>query len=335
MGKRTGEIGTSVVPVLRYRDLPGAIDWLSTAFGFAAHRIDAANDGEVLFAHLTFGDAMVMVGPVGASAFDNLLKQPDEIGGAETQVCYFHVADARAHCARAKAAGAKVLFNVEDPTHGGHSYSCRDPEGHLWNFGTYNPWQSHSKRLSHSRLAKYLRGTARAAVAVATLGVVIAFIAASGGKDGRVEEARNGRITTGSSGAPVEGATLPLGRLHPPERETVGELPSSGQRDPTKQALEDARERLIKALQDKQAAERSSAEARRELERALQDKNVAEQTAKEAQERLTRMWIGRNLAERSAKIARQQLARERSARKAAEGALASEQQQSPPAPRRW
>ena len=24
----------------------------------------------------------------------------------------------------------------------GRSYSCRDPEGHLWNFGTYNPWQA-------------------------------------------------------------------------------------------------------------------------------------------------------------------------------------------------
>jgi uncharacterized glyoxalase superfamily protein PhnB len=48
------------------------------------------------------------------SAFDKFLKQPDEIGGAETQVCYFFVADAHTHCARAKAAGAEVVFDIAD-----------------------------------------------------------------------------------------------------------------------------------------------------------------------------------------------------------------------------
>ena len=24
--------------------------------------------------------------------------------------------------------------------YGGRGYSCRDPEGHIWNFGTYDPW---------------------------------------------------------------------------------------------------------------------------------------------------------------------------------------------------
>jgi uncharacterized glyoxalase superfamily protein PhnB len=24
--------------------------------------------------------------------------------------------------------------------YGGRGYSCRDSEGHLWNFGTYDPW---------------------------------------------------------------------------------------------------------------------------------------------------------------------------------------------------
>ncbi|HZF33304.1 MAG TPA: glyoxalase, partial [Candidatus Angelobacter sp.] len=27
-----------------------------------------------------------------------------------------------------------------DEDYGGRGYSCRDPEGHLWNFGTYDPW---------------------------------------------------------------------------------------------------------------------------------------------------------------------------------------------------
>ncbi len=32
---------------------------------------------------------------------------------------------------------------IEAQPYGGRLYSCRDPEGHLWNFGSYDPW-SHS-----------------------------------------------------------------------------------------------------------------------------------------------------------------------------------------------
>ena len=30
----------------------------------------------------------------------------------------------------------------EDQPYGGRLYSCRDPEGHVWHFGTYDPWQN-------------------------------------------------------------------------------------------------------------------------------------------------------------------------------------------------
>src|SRR5262245_37528022 len=140
--------GAPVVPVIRYRNLPTAISWLCAAFGFEKHRITTDSTGRVMFAQLTFGSAMIMLGSVRETAYDKLLKQPDEIGGAETQVCYFFVADAHAHCARAKAAGAKIVFDIADPANGGRSYSCRDPEGHLWNFGTYDPWQRQAA-LSH------------------------------------------------------------------------------------------------------------------------------------------------------------------------------------------
>ena len=37
-------------------------------------------------------------------------------------------------------AGARIVIDIKDEDHGGRGYSCRDPEGHLWNFGTYDPW---------------------------------------------------------------------------------------------------------------------------------------------------------------------------------------------------
>ena len=68
------------------------------------------------------------------------MKQPDEIGGAETQTAYVIVKDADAVYSRAKAAGAKIVIDIKNEDYGGRGFSCRDLEGHLWNFGTYDPW---------------------------------------------------------------------------------------------------------------------------------------------------------------------------------------------------
>ena len=38
-------------------------------------------------------------------------------------------------------AGAIIVQDIVDPPCGGGGYSCRDPEGHLWWFGNYDPWQ--------------------------------------------------------------------------------------------------------------------------------------------------------------------------------------------------
>ena len=56
--------GTKFAPILRYRSVAAAVDWLCTAFGFEKHRVVTGEDGEVLNAHLTFGDHMIMVLPV-------------------------------------------------------------------------------------------------------------------------------------------------------------------------------------------------------------------------------------------------------------------------------
>ena len=40
----------------------------------------------------------------------------------------------------AKAAGAEIVIDIADQDYGGRGYACRDPEGHLWWFGSYDPW---------------------------------------------------------------------------------------------------------------------------------------------------------------------------------------------------
>ena len=132
---------SSIVPCLRYRDAPAAIDWLCRAFGFEKHAVYADGD-TVLHAQLVFGNGMVMLGPAdNAGEWDRHMAQPDEIGMRETQSACVVVADADAHYAQATAAGAQVVIDIADQPYGGRGYACRDPEGHLWWFGSHDPWQ--------------------------------------------------------------------------------------------------------------------------------------------------------------------------------------------------
>ncbi|HEY9793953.1 MAG TPA: VOC family protein [Candidatus Obscuribacterales bacterium] len=132
----------NIVPAMRYNDAKRATKWLCDAFGFEVKALYEGKDGKVEHAQLTFGNGMIMIGSTGKNEFDKLIKQPGEIGGCETQSCYLIVDDADAHMKRAVAAGAEILIDIKDEPYGGRDYTCRDFEGHIWNFGTYDPWNA-------------------------------------------------------------------------------------------------------------------------------------------------------------------------------------------------
>jgi len=131
---------TTIIPGMRYRDAPAAIEWLCRAFGFEKHAVYPNPDGTIAHAQLSFGNGMIMLGSVVESEYGKLFKQPDEIGGAEIRSAYVVVTDADAVYATAKAAGATIVIDIKDESYGGRGFSCHDPEGRLWNFGTYDPW---------------------------------------------------------------------------------------------------------------------------------------------------------------------------------------------------
>jgi len=162
----------TVVPTLRYRDVPAAIAWLCTAFGFEKQMAVASEDGSVRYAQLAFGDGLVMLGAAEDAGGGRRMAWPLETGGLETQVCYLFVEDARSHCARAKAAGAAIVLDVDDEASDGRGYSCRDPEGHVWTFGTYDPRQRRSARPAR-RPTRMQVGAGRLALAVGLLANVV------------------------------------------------------------------------------------------------------------------------------------------------------------------
>ncbi|MHA6637974.1 VOC family protein [Stutzerimonas frequens] len=140
MSPQSKNTSATLIPCLRYRDVATAIDWLCRAFGFECRRLYKDELIGITHAQLAFGNGMVMVAPVVDSEYGRQLRQPDEIGGASTQGIYVIVNSADALYAQAKAAGAQIAIELKDEDYGGRGFTCHDLEGHLWSFGTYDPW---------------------------------------------------------------------------------------------------------------------------------------------------------------------------------------------------
>jgi uncharacterized glyoxalase superfamily protein PhnB len=126
----------TMIPTLRYSDAPAAIEWLCAAFGFERYLVVPGDKGTIVHAQLKLGGGMIMV---GSSRDEDWNRSPTQAGGV-TQSPYIVVEEIDAHYARAQAAGAEMTMEIADQEYGGRLYSARDPEGHLWHFGSYDPW---------------------------------------------------------------------------------------------------------------------------------------------------------------------------------------------------
>jgi uncharacterized glyoxalase superfamily protein PhnB len=134
------EFHNPVIPGFRFRNAPAAIDWLSNVFGFERHAVYEGEPGTIAHAELTLGNSVIMLGSAKDDEFGRNFKSPDELGGVETCILYIVVPDADAAYARAVAAGANVIRPLQDTPHGGREFGVKDPEGHSWFVGTYDPW---------------------------------------------------------------------------------------------------------------------------------------------------------------------------------------------------
>lgn len=142
MAEAQKRVGGCIVPSFRYRDAPAAIKWLCQAFGFEEQLVVPGENDTIVHCQLLLGSDMIMLGSAnshGGNAYDEAVRPPSDLGGRVSGGSYIIVEDADAHHARAVEAGAEILMELEDAGHGGRGYTCRDPEGHVWSFGTYDP----------------------------------------------------------------------------------------------------------------------------------------------------------------------------------------------------
>ena len=288
----------AVVPTITYRNTTAMVEWLCDTFGFRRQLIVKGESGEVKHAELVFGDSMIMVAAVQHSPFEKLVVHPDQIGGVETQTCYLVVADVEAHYAKVKAKNAEIIFGVKVENGSGQGYACRDPEGHLWMFGTYDPRQEQSPRPRgtpeqiRSRRGKSLLPLVLSAMVLASTAVAL----------WSYSEMRRQTLLLGS----VTGLTGA-----PPSHE--GTTAQAKEREPKGLAA-----KLIEVQAAKESVEQSSKDLAAELARERVVRDGAVQSRKEAQELLAQELRAKELLARTSEQMKDQLSRERAGRETAE-----------------
>ncbi len=110
------------------------IDFVKQTFDAEELRRYDNPDGTIMHAELRLGQAVVMLG----SAKDEVqgMRSPREAGGV-TGGLYVWMPEVDEHYGRARAAGAEIVLELREMEYGSREYTCRDPEGYLWSFGTY------------------------------------------------------------------------------------------------------------------------------------------------------------------------------------------------------
>lgn len=133
----TGRNG-QVTPCLRYRDAKAAIAWLGRVVGFTEHLVVPGEEDRITHAQLVLGTGMVMLGSDRQDMYG--FRAPGPNGSGAALNCFI-IDDLDALFDRVTAEGETVLEGgVVDTPYGSRAFTIRDPEGHLWHFGTYDPW---------------------------------------------------------------------------------------------------------------------------------------------------------------------------------------------------
>ena len=158
---------STVMPTLRYRDAHAAIDWLSNVLGFSLHASYPGPNNTVGHAELTLNTGMIMLGSekddeygkgftsppelgnietsstyvvVKDDEYGKGFKSPAELGNIETRSTYVVVKDVEAVYNRAQSSGTQIVRPLHTTDYASQEFTVKDPEGHSWTIGTYDPW---------------------------------------------------------------------------------------------------------------------------------------------------------------------------------------------------
>jgi uncharacterized glyoxalase superfamily protein PhnB len=130
----------SVVPMISYEDGVAALEWLESAFGFRETARLTSLDGRLSHGEMEAGGGLIMLAsPTADYRSPKRHREACEQARKWSTVPWIidgvlvHVEDLDRHFARAKAAGATILSDIEEGPPG-RRYRAEDFEGHRWFF---------------------------------------------------------------------------------------------------------------------------------------------------------------------------------------------------------
>jgi uncharacterized glyoxalase superfamily protein PhnB len=130
----------SVIPMLSYEDGMAALEWLRRAFGFREITRLAGPAGRLSHGEMEAGDSLIMLAsPTPDYQSPKRHRESCEQARKWSTVPWIidgvlvYVDDLDQHFARAKAAGATILSDIESGPPG-RRYRAEDFEGHRWFF---------------------------------------------------------------------------------------------------------------------------------------------------------------------------------------------------------
>ena len=129
---------SNIIPAIRYRDCQLAIKWLCEVLGFEQFVV-YESEGVVHHAELIFDHSLIMVSSYRDAAYDQVIRLPKDIENFNTQSPYIFIDNVKEHHNHVMLKGGDIVIPLTKEAHGS-GFTVRDPEGHLWSFGDFNPW---------------------------------------------------------------------------------------------------------------------------------------------------------------------------------------------------
>ncbi|MEM8925662.1 MAG: VOC family protein [Actinomycetota bacterium] len=124
----------TIWPIVHYLDAPAAIEFLTGAFGFTASLVIPSGDDPAVIQHAE------LRWPEGGGIMVSSANRPENpysqlpTGRSRAYIVTDHPDRIHDH---AIAAGAELHTPLTDEDYGSRGFSVTDPEGNIWDFGTY------------------------------------------------------------------------------------------------------------------------------------------------------------------------------------------------------
>jgi uncharacterized glyoxalase superfamily protein PhnB len=128
----------SIYPAVRYNDARAAIQWLTSVLGCTENVVYPGDGDSIAHAQLEIAGNLFMLGSVKPGDHLRGPSKTDAIGSS-IYIAFDGPDAVDALYKRVSAAGADIVRELQDMDYGSREFGVRDPEGHIWSFGTYKP----------------------------------------------------------------------------------------------------------------------------------------------------------------------------------------------------